>query len=65
MLAVEQTHFCPGDIFNKQIFNPISGAQFPAGVFCVQVSPGELPRVHRSDISISADGLLLESLVSG
>ena len=64
MLAVEQIHFCPGDIFNKQIFNPITTTQFVA-VECFEASSEELPLVHRSDISISADGLLLESLVSG
>ena len=26
MLAVEQIHSSPGDIFNKQIFNPITAA---------------------------------------
>lgn len=64
MLAVEQIHFSPGDIFNKQIFNPITTLQFVA-VVCFEASPEELPLVHRSDISISPDGLLLESLVSG
>ena len=42
MLAVEQIHFSPGDIFNKQIFNPITTLQFVA-VVCFEASPEELP----------------------